>query len=345
VRVGVIIGRFQPFHNGHLALVQSAFDEVDELVIVVGSTGAAPDMRNPWSFDEVETMIRGALPFGDTRVRIEQNLDVPYDDHQWLSNLRGLVENVKRTDPIKLYGCDKDPSTFYLAMIQRELGWQFHNVGYQHSSVKDATEVRFCLFGSVTPDFERLQNMVPWSVFEKVSRIPVDRWSRLHREARAVIDHKDFWGSHGSDKYGSQHVAVDALVTAGNGVVLIKRKGAVGNGSWALPGGFVEKGERLVDAALRELREEAGIHVQNNQFPKVGATVAFDYPWREMRGRMFTNVLHVELDRRIALSPGDDAAEAQWFTYSRAGLEIIRADLFSDHYHILNHFLPKVTSE
>jgi len=45
----------------------------------------------------------------------------------------------------------------------------------------------------------------------------------------------------------------------GRELLLMKRSGGVGAGGWFLPGGHVEAGERPVDAAVRELREETGI--------------------------------------------------------------------------------------
>lgn len=56
----VVLGRFQPFHCGHEGLVKAALGhaESDEVVIAVGSSNAEASMRNPWSADEREAMIR-----------------------------------------------------------------------------------------------------------------------------------------------------------------------------------------------------------------------------------------------------------------------------------------------
>ena len=56
----VVLGRFQPFHGGHEGLVKAALGhaESDEVVIAVGSSNAEASMRNPWSADEREAMIR-----------------------------------------------------------------------------------------------------------------------------------------------------------------------------------------------------------------------------------------------------------------------------------------------
>lgn len=48
----VFIGRFQPFHNGHRAIVDAAIEQAREVIIVVGSSFAARNIRNPFTFEE-----------------------------------------------------------------------------------------------------------------------------------------------------------------------------------------------------------------------------------------------------------------------------------------------------
>ena len=56
-KIGLYIGRFQPFHNGHRAVVMHALQECDTLIIAVGSSQECRTKRNPFSFLERKRMI------------------------------------------------------------------------------------------------------------------------------------------------------------------------------------------------------------------------------------------------------------------------------------------------
>ncbi len=57
-------------------------------------------------------------------------------------------------------------------------------------------------------------------------------------------------------------LAVDSVITFRNGIVLIKRSNPPFQGYHALPGGFVEIGEKVEDAAQREAKEETGLEIE-----------------------------------------------------------------------------------
>jgi 8-oxo-dGTP diphosphatase len=61
----------------------------------------------------------------------------------------------------------------------------------------------------------------------------------------------------------SVRVGVGVLVWKDGKLVLVKRSKAYGNGTWSPPGGHLEFGERILDAAGRETMEEAGIEIEN----------------------------------------------------------------------------------
>ncbi|HBU27692.1 TPA: hypothetical protein DEB00_01075 [Candidatus Uhrbacteria bacterium] len=61
------------------------------------------------------------------------------------------------------------------------------------------------------------------------------------------------------DEYQSFRVGVNTFVVRDNRLLLGKRKNVYRSGTWALPGGHLEPGERLEDAAARELLEETGL--------------------------------------------------------------------------------------
>ncbi len=58
---GIYIGRFQPFHDGHYSVVDRIADEVDELVLGIGSADASHSTRNPFTAGERIMMITKSL--------------------------------------------------------------------------------------------------------------------------------------------------------------------------------------------------------------------------------------------------------------------------------------------
>ena len=61
MKIGVLVGRFQPFHRGHLKAVDFALKHVDLLYIAVGSAQRSHEPRNPFTAGERIKMIKMAL--------------------------------------------------------------------------------------------------------------------------------------------------------------------------------------------------------------------------------------------------------------------------------------------
>ncbi|MFV0379123.1 MAG: NUDIX domain-containing protein [Mangrovibacterium sp.] len=111
-------------------------------------------------------------------------------------------------------------------------------------------------------------------------------------------------------KYPRPALTVDAIVLKRKScqLLLIQRGIEPFLGKWALPGGFVEMGELLVDACRRELMEETGL--------KIGALTQFtaaDKVDRDPRGRTISVVFYGTVAEDAVVQGGDDAHEARWF--------------------------------
>jgi 8-oxo-dGTP diphosphatase len=91
-------------------------------------------------------------------------------------------------------------------------------------------------------------------------------------------------------------------------VLLIERAHGPFEGRWALPGGFVDEHEPLERAALRELREETGL-----QLDEVVQFRTYGDPGRDPRGHTITVVFIAPVRERAAVAAADDAARAGWF--------------------------------
>ena len=75
---GVLVGRFQPFHNGHLAAVGYALKKVDYLFIVIGSSQKSHERDNPFTAGERIAMVKAALD--EAEISTEKWMAVPIAD-------------------------------------------------------------------------------------------------------------------------------------------------------------------------------------------------------------------------------------------------------------------------
>ena len=88
---GLLIGRFQPFHLGHLEAVNFALDKVENLWIGIGSSNKYNEKKNPFSADERRKMI--TLSVDDsitTRIKIFDIPDVG-DHEKWTYSIDKIV--------------------------------------------------------------------------------------------------------------------------------------------------------------------------------------------------------------------------------------------------------------
>ena len=108
----------------------------------------------------------------------------------------------------------------------------------------------------------------------------------------------------------SPKVAVGAVVFKDQRVLLVQRGKPPAAGFWAIPGGSVQLGERLQEAAEREIFEEAGIVI------KAGEPVfTFDLVERDDQQRVKFHYLIVDVKAEYVsgeLQSGDDAVDARW---------------------------------
>jgi len=326
----IVIGRFQPLHHGHVALLQHALAEARQVLIIVGSAHQARTPKNPFSWTEREAMLRAALPAPDAARCTVLPMPDHYDDAAWVQAVRQLVaRQCAANDRIALVGHFKDSSSSYLNDFA---DWTLLPVA-RHTEA-DATRVRDAWFAAAP--------LPPWlpastqAAMEQFTRMPA--FAALQQEWQMLRDYRAAWAS---APYPPVFVTVDAVLRCQGHVLLIRRARAPGKDLLAVPGGFIEPHETLWQACLRELAEETSLTLPEATLrAALRKVLVFDHPARSQRGRTITHAHYFDLGERSLpdIRAADDAGEAQWLPL--AALPHLQACFFEDHFHLLGRFMP-----
>lgn len=330
----VLIGRFQPFHKGHAEVIEHGLKIARKVIVLVGSANRPRGLRNPFSFEERVEMIEGH--FGVDSFGVLSILPLPdaaYDDEEWVQNVQHAVRMATSRDVaprIALIGSNKDNSTYYLRLFPQ---WSYEPI--EQAEKMNATAIREAYFegGNVLSDGE-FSRWLPETVSVLLARWRGEKFfAELMKERTFVKEYRETWGT-------GPFMAVDAVVVQSGHVLLIERGRPPGVGKLALPGGFLDPDETLLQGALRELQEETGLFIPIEDAPLyLKAKDVFDDVYRSARARMITTGFLFELPPGPLphVQGGDDAAFAKWVE-----IAALRTDeMFSDHAFIIKKLLKQ----
>ena len=134
VKRGLYVGRFQPFHLGHLSAIKEVLKEVDELIIVIGSAQYSHNVNNPFTAGERLVMVRQALEKGG--VDSERVWIVPVPDvhlhMMWVSSVQGYTpqfDTVYSNEPLT-------------SRLFTEAGYEVKTIRFFDRKVYSSTEIR-----------------------------------------------------------------------------------------------------------------------------------------------------------------------------------------------------------
>ena len=308
-RLAVIRGRFAPLTLAALAIIEDALTRADRVVVLVSAAEQAPSCRMPWNVAQRMEMARAALAgFGD-RVTFRAVPDWRYDREARSAAEAAAIAGAGKT-------------------IERL------------PDLPDAPELVVALFERGVDAFKE---QVPDPVMAAIRAFSAtEAFADLAEEYRYVQAYRKSWSV---APYPPVLVTVDmAIVHVPDGgephLLLIRRGGVPGKGTWAVPGGFVDPDEWLVDAAFRELREETGLTLSDAEArAALKGREVFDAPDRSSRARIVTHGFYfvVEGGSLPDVAGDDDAAEARWWPVS--ALRTLSGQLFEDHPDIIVRFL------
>lgn len=330
-KTGIIVGRFQPVHKGHISLITKAASMCEKLVIVIGSENSKFTIHNPWTVDERIAMISAAIP-EDVLKKVTFNSikDYIYDDDLWYSEFLKIVSLYEK--PV-LFGNNKDHSTSYLERLS-------YHIDFEHidsSNRLTATQIRDAFF--TWQQTFLIQNLHK-STLSIISEITNEHGLRFMRLSNEHMFHKSCQLENSKLKHDPFFVTCDNILIHNNKVLLVIRGKNPGLGELAFPGGFLESYENVEDGAIRELYEETQIKVRKDQLRTcIKRAKVYDYPKRSLRGRVITHaflydVSHIDMSD-LKVIGSDDAVDARWYNIA----SINEHSMFEDHFDILHNII------
>ena len=165
--VGLYIGRFQPFHKGHLSVVLEALDHCDKLIIAIGSAQESGTDKNPFAFELRKELIRHSLCDKESRciiVGINDRTEVK-DDGGWGEYLIKEVERQTGLTPtVNFEGHEEVRSHWFdtVDIERRELNREVIPVS--------ATAVREALLKDDFDAFAKMTGTGLWKFFGKLQK-------------------------------------------------------------------------------------------------------------------------------------------------------------------------------
>lgn len=340
VDLAVVIGRFQPVHQGHINLFKRAAQISKNRLILVGSSFIARNIKNPFTYDERRNMIKAAcseLRSGD--FNIAPITDDLYNDTVWIGNVQTEIDIQlhklgldPKTARVAIVGHHKDDSSYYLDMFPNYI-----MVEVQSQETISSTAVRELMFteGGFHKDLPQ------------VTRDYLDAWVQNDPSifANLVQEHKfltNYRKQFAELPYPPIFVTVDAVVINHGHILLVKRRSHPGKGLWALPGGHLNQNEFIESAIIRELKEETRIGVSDLSLrAALQGTHVFDAPNRSLRGRTITHagLFVFNLPNNPKVRGDDDAEKARWVPISQ--FYEMSAQLFEDHASIGTYMITR----
>lgn len=343
-KVAIYIGRFAPLHNGHIETIKYCLEKYDETVVLVGSKNKRRTLKNPFPTSKIEDWIYDV--FEKYRIKIKSINDYLYSDNKWIAQIEDYVYSFYSRDEYEftIVGHEKDNTSYYLKIFPTwkvDLTPEFDN-GISATYIRNTIFMEDDRHFSVM--FESLcKKHLSDNVINDLIKFRETEAFRDLMEEKAYFEKEDKKFEIYPYKETLKFNCSDAVVICDGNVLLIERKRAPGKGTWALPGGFVNKNETYEQCAIRELFEETSLKIPEKVLRgSLKRSKIFDNPKRNEGIPRITNAFYFEIQPDMKngypklpkVKGTDDASNAKWVSLAEARHMV----LFDDHADIIDHF-------
>jgi bifunctional NMN adenylyltransferase/nudix hydrolase len=341
----VYIGRFQPFHVAHQAIVLQALNQAKFVHIVIGSSNEPFTVKNPFSFEERREMILACFDSKErSRLLFSANEDWFYDEPKWYQNVCNQVcktvqDRELNPDKVGLIGFDKDASSYYIKLFP-----QWHFIPAESACDISSTHIRKKWYeDKAIASMDFLPNGVEQYLSAKIEQLN-QRFAYLSKTYNKQQKYQEIWSN---SPYPVLFQTVDVYVTRKvfnqTHVLLVQRSD---NDLFALPGGYLNEDEELIVGAKRELFEETHLDLRDYQKPVFSKR--FGFVRRSQLGRLITEVFAFDLHNMLqdfkidtnCVKAGSDAKDAIWVPLD----QVQRSNMHDDHYQMIIE-MSKITNK
>lgn len=330
MKLGLVIGRFQPLHNGHISLINKALEENDKVLVLIGSANKLPDFKNPFSAEQRFNFVYQEFP-ENPQLLIQTLNDYDTDD-EWVQEVTARALSFEEDPTQVMFYCNPKDEEWYrrnflfpvttlneVDVSATEIREEWYTTGQGFDFVCVPPHVNAVM--DELPDFDRLQ----WEYKTTTRNLK----EKTHRHP-----------------FSNPMEPVSFAVIIQDGKVLVgKRVGPRGAGQFGLPGGFVENTETTLDAAMRETQEELGIDLKAliTKGQAICMSQAVSENLRDLGARtlgvnyLFVVKPDVELKLELDL---DETSEAKWVPMMDVCED--KYLLFFNHNQLVRQLLSKV---
>lgn len=314
MHVGVLIGRFQPLHAGHISIIEQACTQCDKLLILVGSANIKETRKNPWSLNHRKEEIKHSILTPNFEILAIP--DMVYNTECWVSLVKSKVyKRVKSESKVTLF-CHEKEGNDYLYLFP-----EWDRVHLESHKNICGTQVRELIF-------DKIEHQVcePWDYM--LSDTFINNLKKEESIKKTVMESYPFPET-------LNFLTADALVVKGEDVLLVVRKD---NDKLAMAGGFKNSNETLLETALRELKEETGLTIPASVLSGHIPQKIYDSPLRNEEVPKITSVFKFVLpEGDYPLTASDDALLAKWFPLKG----LANYCMHEDHFSIIFDMLPE----
>lgn len=327
----VQIGTFQPWLHAHQLALDSALQQAPRVALLLAGATQAPSVRHPFSLEQRAELLRLSISAGQrSRIAVYALRETYPPGADWQAVLAALEPAGGSAPRLAVQAEPGLPSAARTGAVA---------LPYPHPGDAAAAWRQSALAAGPPPAMPPPCAATPDAEAWLAEWLEGTQCTRLREEWEALEQDRLAWST---APYPVTKVTVDCVIECAGHVLLIQRGRAPGRDLYALPGGFIDVDETLLQSARRELAEETGVDL-GNEAPRGSAV--FDAPWRSQRGRVITHAYHFVLEAARPPTPqaGDDASHARWVALDR--LPALAGRMHDDHALILAHFLESLRDD